>query len=1105
MPRNSSGTYSLPAGNPVVANTLIETNWANPTMSDIATALTDSLDRNGRGAMLAALKLTAGLVAAPAMTFSAETTSGIYRDSANVVAMSIAGVQRQRWTTTGTVITGDATVSGTVSAGGGFTVGTNLTVTGNLTVNGNTTLGDAGADTLTIASNAVTWSGNPVHSGVHRFSDDVGIGATAVASVIAGNAAGGGGIVDTDGTTLVASSFAAAARLNRRDGDSVLRTLLNGYAGGISVVELQVASNAAMLTSIGALPLHLGVNNATAATLTSAGEFAVGITSGFVSSAGRGNVSINGATDAILALGVASSAKGYLYTDGTNFDLWNTQSGYVRFGTANLERVRIDSSGNTGFGTASPAGYRIRAVAAAADADVIRWENSASTVVGLLGVNTTSGIAYSGTLTNNAYAVIVNGSERGRFDTSGRFLVGTTTVTTSSSQSGEVRSTGAGGFQFTATTAANPALVVLNEGSTGSRALINFLDGPAGGVTRAGLALDNSEGLSLIVQAATKLTLTTGSYVGVLNTSPASFNQNMLSGLVVGDGSGSPGVTVFGGNAGLGSLNFADGSAASDVQYRGTVEYDHSTDRLYFRASGVRQIYVASGGVIPNVDNSITLGSAANRYSAVHAVTLQDGATGQLVSSSGTTAIFAEGSAWTAVNIRTGGATRLSIDSSGNTSVSTGALSVLGGNVSASRSASGATVRIDATNTSNTASSDAELLVSVGGASGGDAMTRYNIAGVLNWAHGIDNSDSDAYVIAASGALGSSNVVRITTAGAVSIPLGDLAVTRSSSGATVRIDAENTSNTASSDARVQASVAGTSGGDPFFVSNINGGNAWAWGLDNSDSDAWVLVPSSTLTGSNALRVTTAGAVSVQLGDFDVTRSAAGGSVSASVTNSSTSASSDALLELSANSATAGDAYLRFTIAGVRSYAIGADNSVANDPLVFSAATTLGTSNLMSITPAGIVTIPGTLAVTTDLSVGGTTTLSATTFTGNPAGRVEGTTWSPSVTLLANIASATVNEARYERAGPIVFFNIEVSIDPTSATTESGLSFSLPLSSNFAASSDAGGVGVRNLSGSQRISGAVNADTTNDLLTFTFFTDADVASRTWSIVGSYRLI
>lgn len=58
MPRNAQGVYTLPPGNPVVAGTLIETTWANPTMSDIAAALTGSLPRDGSAPMVGPLILS---------------------------------------------------------------------------------------------------------------------------------------------------------------------------------------------------------------------------------------------------------------------------------------------------------------------------------------------------------------------------------------------------------------------------------------------------------------------------------------------------------------------------------------------------------------------------------------------------------------------------------------------------------------------------------------------------------------------------------------------------------------------------------------------------------------------------------------------------------------------------------------------------------------------------------------------------------------------------------------------------------------------------------------------------------------------------------------
>ncbi|NPC47113.1 hypothetical protein D7X99_12390 [Corallococcus sp. AB032C] len=76
--RNSSGTYTLPTGNPVVPGTTISSTWANSTLGDISTELTDSLSRSGSGAMLAPLKLNSGTLAAPGLSFDVALATGLY-------------------------------------------------------------------------------------------------------------------------------------------------------------------------------------------------------------------------------------------------------------------------------------------------------------------------------------------------------------------------------------------------------------------------------------------------------------------------------------------------------------------------------------------------------------------------------------------------------------------------------------------------------------------------------------------------------------------------------------------------------------------------------------------------------------------------------------------------------------------------------------------------------------------------------------------------------------------------------------------------------------------------------------------------------------------
>ena len=57
MARNGSGTYSLPAGNPVTTGTTISSTWANNTLNDIGNAMTASLAYDGQTVPVANLPM----------------------------------------------------------------------------------------------------------------------------------------------------------------------------------------------------------------------------------------------------------------------------------------------------------------------------------------------------------------------------------------------------------------------------------------------------------------------------------------------------------------------------------------------------------------------------------------------------------------------------------------------------------------------------------------------------------------------------------------------------------------------------------------------------------------------------------------------------------------------------------------------------------------------------------------------------------------------------------------------------------------------------------------------------------------------------------------
>ena len=97
MPRNANGDFSLVSGNPVLTGTVIESNWANNTMSDLSLAMTDSLSRSGQGGMIVPMTGIAGGEGLPAYSFSDFPQTGMYAFDGNDLRITVGGVDRWRW------------------------------------------------------------------------------------------------------------------------------------------------------------------------------------------------------------------------------------------------------------------------------------------------------------------------------------------------------------------------------------------------------------------------------------------------------------------------------------------------------------------------------------------------------------------------------------------------------------------------------------------------------------------------------------------------------------------------------------------------------------------------------------------------------------------------------------------------------------------------------------------------------------------------------------------------------------------------------------------------------------------------------------------------
>ncbi len=144
MPRNASGIYTLPGGNPVTPGDVIEADWANTTLEDVADALTNSLSRTGAGGMLAPFRIADGNVSGPGLSYLNETNTGLYRSGSGSTWMAVLGVNVAQFSTVGLTVAagkaltvlGNASASGTLSVTGATTLASTLAVTGAITATG---------------------------------------------------------------------------------------------------------------------------------------------------------------------------------------------------------------------------------------------------------------------------------------------------------------------------------------------------------------------------------------------------------------------------------------------------------------------------------------------------------------------------------------------------------------------------------------------------------------------------------------------------------------------------------------------------------------------------------------------------------------------------------------------------------------------------------------------------------------------------------------------------------------------------------------------------------------------------------------------------------